>query len=255
MVFNAARSLAAELPAGDLLDLGAVDNTPLADYIGGAKMVWNSGTSISVASGAMYIQSLAKVVAFPSTLTLSSLSLAASTWYHLYGYLNSGTPAIELSTTAPAAAYSGFARSKTGDTSRRYIGSVRTDSSGNIFKFEHVLPSTINYLVDTNSGPFFLLSAGTAVVATTVSAAAVCPATARSLWLTVLNFGTATAFVRLSNSNGPDAAAGYLTFASPGGVTVTNLALDAAQSYTYAYDAPPSGNVTYHRTFGYGFER
>lgn len=130
-----------------------------AGYIDGTKMVWNSATSISVTSGAMYIQSLGYAVSFPSTLTLSGLSLTASTWYHLYGYLNSGTPAIELVTTAPAAAYSGTARSKTGDTSRRYLGSALTDSSGNLVAFLHSA-NTVRY-VNPNSNTV-LLNGGSA---------------------------------------------------------------------------------------------
>jgi hypothetical protein len=106
-------------------------------YIDGLQMVWNSGTSISVTSGSAYIPSLGNVLASNSTLALSGLSLAASTWYHVYLYSNSGTPAIECVTTAPSGPYNGAARTKTGDTSRRYLGSVLTDASASIFGFTH----------------------------------------------------------------------------------------------------------------------
>src|SRR5574337_249891 len=106
-------------------------------YIDGLQMVWNSATSVSVTSGAAYIPSLANVLASNATLTLSGLSLAASTWYHVYLYSNAGTPAIECMTTAPSSPYNGTARTKTGDTSRRYLGSVLTDASASICGFTH----------------------------------------------------------------------------------------------------------------------
>jgi hypothetical protein len=104
-------------------------------YIDGLQMQWVSGTALTVSSGAAYIEGSAAVLNAPSAIPKTSLSLTASTWYHVYLYDNAGTPAVELVTTAPAAAYNGTARSKTGDTSRRYLGSVKTDSSGSIFNF------------------------------------------------------------------------------------------------------------------------
>lgn len=98
-------------------------------YIDGLQMVWNSATSISVTSGTAYIPSLGNVLASTSTLTLSGLSLTASTWYHVYLYSNAGTPAIECVTTAPVL-YNGTAYQKTGDASRRYVGSVLGTGSG-----------------------------------------------------------------------------------------------------------------------------
>ena len=53
----------------------------------------------------------------------------ANTWYYLYCY--GSTPSFELSTTAPTRDL----RFKTGDTSRRYVSTVRTDSGGNIVPF------------------------------------------------------------------------------------------------------------------------
>lgn len=221
-------------------------------YIDGLKLVWNSGTSISVTSGSAYIEGAAAVVNVPAALTLSGLSLTASTWYHVYLYLNAGVPAIECVTTAPATAYSGTARSKTGDTSRRYIGSFRTSAAGSIIKFAQSGVSVL-YLEDTNAAPFLVLSGGTATVTTSISAANVAPPTGISIKGTILNAAT-NAYIRISNSDGPSAATGYITLASPNGVTATDIPINASQAYTYAYDAAPTGS-TYHRVFGYTFER
>jgi len=159
-----------------------------AGYIDGLKMVWNSATSISVTSGAAYIQSLGYAINSPSTLTLSGLSLAPSTWYHLYGYVNAGTPSIELVTTAPAAPYSGTARSKTSDTSRRYIGSVLTDASGNLYNFLHNATSGfVSHLVTTDATPFRIVSNAQASGSHNVSTAGVSPLTARQIYVRLVN--------------------------------------------------------------------
>lgn len=231
------------------LDLKLSNSVP-AGYIDGLKMVWNSGTSVSVTSGAMYIQSLAKVVAFPSTLTLSGLSLAASTWYHLYGYVNSGTPAIELVTTAPAAAYSGTARAKTGDTSRRYIGSIRTSASGAIFNFfHHVDACYIKYAVDVNN--FLLLASGMATTPTVVSAASCAPITA--IIMEIFAESGAGDLCFISN---PDLTANPSTlilFCLRASKQITgNMLLSSVQSFSYLLTPATSGLSVYGSGYYFG---
>ena len=128
-------------PGGTPAD-GAVNaNDLLAQIIGtridGLKLIWNSATSISIGTG-LCVAENRDVINVTSAITKSSLSLSSSTWYHIYVYLDSGTPAAEVVTTAPTA-WKGTGYSKTGDTSRRYVGSIRTDGSGNVYKFIHNL--------------------------------------------------------------------------------------------------------------------
>ena len=60
-------------------------------------------------------------------------SLAADAWYYLYAYRSGGgSLAYELSTTAPGPSR----RFKTGDTTRRYLGCVRTTAAGAPLAFE-----------------------------------------------------------------------------------------------------------------------
>lgn len=106
-------------------------------YIDGLKMEWVSGTSLRVTSGAAYVPGLDRVLELPAAVTKAGLSLSASTWYHVYGYLNSGVPDIEVSTTSPGSPYYGTARSKSGDPSRRYIGSIKSNASSEIIPFGH----------------------------------------------------------------------------------------------------------------------
>jgi len=116
---------------GDIADQtdltpAAIGAAPMVScYIDRAALVRTSNTQITVGPGVWALES-GGYVASATAITASVPSIAANTWYHVYGYADAGTPAIEISTTGPAAAYACTAKSKTGDTSRRYLGSVRT---------------------------------------------------------------------------------------------------------------------------------
>lgn len=224
-------------------------------YIDGLKMVWNSATSLSVTSGAAFIPSLSKCLPSTTTLTLSGLVLAASTWYHLYLYLNAGAPAIECVTTAPASAYYGTARTKTGDTSRRYIGSVRTDASSNIYSFQHG-PEAGLVFYQTNIGPApFLVVNGNATTATNVSCSAVVPVTSTVAKLFVANNDTVNS-VYLGNSAMPPSTGSFMAYVavSPS-VYPVDMALDSSQQFQYLFTpGAPSANFV-ARVAGYYFER
>lgn len=223
-------------------------------YIDGLRMVWVSSSQVRILSGCAYVPSVKRIVELSSGAT-KSVPSAPNTWYHLYLFVSSGVADFEVSTTTPSSPYYGTARTKSGDASRRYLGSVRTSGSGDVYKFKQSSPDTILYLVDTSVAPFSLVIAGAATVPTTVNASVIAPITSDSISLVVLNFGTAGAFVRLSNSEGPSVSTGFLAVASPGGVTALNLALDASQSYTYQYDSAPAGNNSYHRANGYTYSK
>jgi len=223
-----------------------------AGYIDGLKMAWNSATSISVTGGACYIQASSAIVSFPSTLTLSSLSLTASTWYHLYGYLNAGTPAIELVTTAPAAPYSGTARSKTGDTSRRYLGSMATDASANIIQFVHKRDDVYYQNVGAN---FRVLSGGTATVSTSISCAAFIPVTAVTGKVRLQNNGLANA-VFLTPGGIAAASTSYYMSGPNNGVISQELGdVPVGPSQTFNYINSAAGGSSFLDVLGYTYER
>ena len=71
--------------------------------------------------------------AIPSTgYSISNSGLSANTRYYAYFFDNGGSPAIELSTTAPATDAATGYPVKTGDATRLYVGSVKTDA-GSLF--------------------------------------------------------------------------------------------------------------------------
>lgn len=217
-------------------------------YIDGLNLVWNSGTSISVTSGSAYIESLGAVVNVPATLTLSGLSLAASTWYHVYLYLNSGAPEIECVTTDPATAYSGDAHSKIGDSSRRYIGSVRTNSISEITNF-HNIGNRIIFLIDT--GSIRPLSGGTSATWTDVSVNSLVPITGIVINTYLFNTGTGT--FRLRSAGGS-----WITDISvsvgigAGASSYFDIYVGSNQLFSYRVD---TGGIGYVTPIGYIYTR
>lgn len=226
------------------------------ETITGLKMSRPTANSLTVSSGAAYVPGLNKIVVLPDPVSKAGIVVAAATWLH--GYLfetPAGAADVEWVTTAPAAAYSGTARTKTGDASRRYLGSVRSGAANVIFKFTHALADgSISYNENTGGAPFTLVSAGQSTTPVSVSASAIVPVTGVKLSATILN-ATSSAYLHISNSEGPVAGVGFIGLASPGGVTAANVLLDASQQYTYAYETSPGSGGSFHRGNGYTFER
>lgn len=233
----------------------AVASTVEPGYIDGSKMIWNSGTSITIDSGSFYIPSVGANVNVAAPITKAGLALAANTWYHVYGFLNSGVPDFEVVTTAPSSPYNGTARTKSGDTTRRYIGSIRAIAAGAVAKFEQD-GLEILYLENINTAPFLVVAGGTATVATTVSCSAAVPVTSKNANLLANNNATA-AVVYLSNSNAvnPLSTTFWLGFLSAL-QTLPRAAfpLNSAQEFQYMYDVAPVGQF-FARVVGYVYER
>lgn len=234
----------------------AVQNSSLAAVavsgeICGLQMVWNSGTSVTFTSGFAAIQSLGGLLSFPSPITKAGLSLSASTWYHAYGYSNAGTPDVEIVTTAPAAAaFSGSARAKTGDTSRRYLGSLLTDASGNIYRFGQN-GDEINYVVNT-AAPFRVLSGGTAVTRTNVPLSAVIPVTANYVIANTINNTDQQAFIDIPEIGNSGAISRYTCLANQ---RTPIHAFVLSRTLQYLYSVAPVGSGAFIDVWGYRYER
>ena len=162
-------------------------------YIQGLIPVWVTATEISITAGSAYIPSLGRCITAQS-VSLPGLSVTGNSWYYLYLYDNAGVPTYELSTTAPAAPYSGTARTKIGVNSRRFISALRTGNSA-LRPFLWAV-DYVNY-IDTNA-LYPILSNGTATGATVVSGVSAIPPTTRRSLMQVysatgnsLNIGTA----------------------------------------------------------------
>lgn len=242
------------LQAFGKLQAQITDNLLPAGYIDGLKMVWVSGTALTVTSGAAYIPGSGKVLRATSDIAKTGLSLSASTWYHVYLYDNSGTPDVEIVTTAPATAYNGTARAKTGDTSRRYVGSIKTDSGGNIFSFYHgSATGSVHYRIDLNTTGFKIVSGGASTTDATVSASGVVPVTCRALLAFAENNVTGSATVLIGNSDGGSPLSTHILAFIRGLRTLYGeIQLTSAQSFTYVV---AGGGIFDCYCAGYRYER
>jgi len=220
-----------------------------AGSITGLVMSRNSGTSLTVSTGAAHIESAGRVLAVTTAITKSSLSLSNNTTYHLYLYSNSGTPDVEVVTTAPAAAYSGKARSKTGDTARRYLGSVRTNGSGAVRDFVHAGDSIL-YRENVTASPYRVLGPGAATSWTAIALTAVVPPTAKAVTAGVQVFGGTVGTDIASEAAG----AGFFTTINPGQLSTATLLIDSTQNLYYKAPLAGAGGL-YVDVWGYTFER
>jgi hypothetical protein len=166
---------------------------------------------------------------------------------HAYLYNNAGVPAVEVSTTAPTN-YFAAAYQKTGDASRRYLGSVRTDGSGNILDFQHNAGNRIKYRSNVNNR--LVLSAGTATTETNVSCSGLVPVTSRAAIIHAQNVsGNATNMWLGAGSGASDDSltpptTGLAVVGTLGGAKdwVDAVPINASQQFSYAFDvAPTSG--------------
>lgn len=245
--------LAASSNAAARASIGVVNATP--GYIDGLELVWGSANSLSVNPGAAYVSSLGDVLTVGTAISKGSLTLTAATWYHVYLYLNGATPDLEIVTTAPSVKYFGNARTKTGDTSRRYLGSVRTGAANTIFRFVQS-SGMVRWQADLNSSPFLVLSLGQAVAATVFSCAAVVPSTAVTALVQVLTALNGSTTLYVANPDTGTVSATFSQLTVLGNCTLcADLAVSAAQTLSYLFSASPGSGGVYARISGYLFER
>lgn len=164
---------------------------------------------------------------------------------------------MEVVTTAPVA-WKGTAYSKTGDTSRRYIGSAKSDGAGTpvFYNFEHIVANNqINYRLQSQAvTPFRVLSSGVSTTAASVSLAGVVPVTG------------ALAYIRCFNSSDSAAHYGTATLTTTAYQIVINvgntvnqsnysfITMDASQVIYYMLATRTAG-VSHIDTLGYIFNR
>lgn len=226
-------------------------------FIQGLQLVYVSTTQIKITTGMAYVQSSGKVQKLTADSTLTP-SLSASTWYHLYLYDNSGTITIESSTTAPASPWIGTARSKTSDTTRRYLGSFRTNASSQIQNFQQSGGGAlvqIAWRVDTGSVTR-ALSGGTASTATNISLANYVPPTCFMAFVRAINLGDQAVFTDTSDCTGTNVAASSGLLALGNGAQAFLFhPLNSSQTMRYSFAPAPSTGAFYLDVYGYLLER
>jgi len=223
-------------------------------FIEGLVMRWASSTSIQIDPGSCWINSLNRVYKVPATLTVTPPT-GVTGFGHIYVYDNAGTPAAECVTTDQEL-YWGGARQKTGDSSRRYIGSVLLSATLGAYKFRHNPDlCKIWYLAATpTAAPFFLLSGGSATTFTAVSAANVAPASASELHAIVVPNAQDAVFGNEEQST-TAAASNWLQAARAGSQAPMVLQFSLANTLRrFYYLVASGGNLNIFAT-GYTFGR
>jgi hypothetical protein len=228
------------------------DNLIPKGYIDGLEMQWVSGTALTVTSGSAYIEGSSNVLRATSTIAKTGLSLSASTWYHVYLYDNAGTPDVEVSTTAPASPYNGTARSKTGDASRRYLGSVRSLASGGIAAFD-MFPNGLLLYRSPGSNTFRLLFAGTATTITDIDVSSLAPVTARLGYFRFQVNGGSYTYLMPGGATSTDQADLVASMGASVGLGTGFCRFNSVQKISYA--AHDTSTPTYIWIYGYLVER
>lgn len=215
--------------------------------------------TIRVGPGSAYVPNTRRI-STDTDLTVTLTAPTPSQWRHVYLFLNNGNAAIEAVTTAPDVTYQGTARLKTGDPTRRYVGSIYVGSDGLLVQVQHTHPTTAGSRVDilTPNGladPYpALLINGIATTSTNVSAANAVPPTSRLAILDVQN--TTTLPMYLSNPDrAPVSATRYLRQIRAGMGGEYTLPLDSQQRFNYMFAGIlglGNGNI---RVIGYFYNR
>jgi hypothetical protein len=212
---------------------------------------------ITCSPGSAYIPALSAALKVPTALTVNLSGLTASTIYHIYLFSASGTPALEISATAPVI-YSEPAFQKTGDNSRRYIGSILSSSATDCLPFR-LAGDIVSYNSATSGAPFSLVSGSRAGVSTSVSVLGCAPITATHLRAMMCNNADTMPNACFGNSEmGPTSITNYsmLLGAVTGQAWIfVELTLDSLGAFTYMLSAGGNSGGIYIRANGYRFRR
>lgn len=225
----------------------------LETFIEGLGLWWDSGTGLTVGSGAAWVPGLNRVLNVPSAISLTGLALTANTWYQVFLFEGAGAPAIEAVPAGTAAPYKGTARSKTGDPSRRFLFSTRSGAGGTLLRFEHH-PETgfVRYLeagiAAGVASPYRIISGGTATANTNVSCSTQVPPASTQMLGSVLTNASSAVFFGVPGVTG-DAS---WTNLDARGVPVP-IELDAAQTLRYRNAA--AGGSTFLDAYGFWLPR
>lgn len=139
------------------------------DFISGLQLECVNGTTIKVKSGACCLQSSGNLIELASDQNITdntAYNTQMPTLVDVYmGVDSSGVPVFDLvavltaviNNQVPPAPYRGTARSKYGDTAKRYIGCYVKNTSNGILNFTRI-ENDILYRQDTTLAPFRIVN-------------------------------------------------------------------------------------------------
>ena len=227
-------------------------------YIGGLQLIWVNATTVAVSSGEAYVPGAGGIV---SLAAQTSVNISGMPWVgpdrqgHVY---LTATGTLRVTNTAPAAPYMGPARTQTGDTSTRYLGSILLMPDSKIAKFTHDMGSgMISYFENLALAPFAVVNGTAPTTATDVPVSAIVPPGVIRVILVGSNTATdQTLYIGNADTVVPLDSSGQLTFMYARNATTMELPLSAAQTFNYKYTtAPAVGGMAYLRIGGYSLPR
>ena len=229
-----------------------MNQAPYGTTIEGYELLYVGAKAVTISPGMCYAEN-GDLLLSTAPIAKTNLVVSPSSWYEVYAYLNAGVVDIEFTTVDPIA-WRGTAFSKYQNTARRYLGTVRTDSSGNIFPFLHVVDSGLMLYSgdsDLDASPFRALNGGQATTATGVDLTAVIPITSKAGYLRISSNASANSFF------GPNSNVTGLTL-NPGNTAPQNaigaFPLSSSRQYFYKFNTTPTGGA-FIDVYGYYFSR
>lgn len=200
------------------------------------------GLTVSVGPGVCFIP-VPKRISSDGTAQVTLSSPTVNTWYHVYGFRGTGTSlAIEVVTTAPSTPYRGAARTKTGDTTRRYLGSMYVGSDGKIRPFKNTQVGSYGnkILFDATSSagsiPLRILNIFSSNTATTISLNPIVPATSMAAIVQVTNMSNQMAYVSRPGLPAPSAT-NFQFCVMPNESGTADVMLNSSQQMTLVLSA------------------
>lgn len=201
-----------------------------------------NGLTVSISPGMCYIPGVGRILS-DGTATVTLSSPTPNTFYHLYAFdAGNGLMGLEASSTPPSDPYLGTARTKQGDSTRRYLISGRTNASGVLRPGKHIWPAEMGNRVmldaatAAGSVPLTLLSGLTAVTPQTIDLSTVLPVTANRATVQLQNPTNFYLFTSRSERGAPSAT-NYQYVAGPGAWPVVDVTLDADRKFTVLLSA------------------
>lgn len=234
--------------------------SPLDGLLYGLQLsVASDGKTVSASNGVAFLPGGVRIYTETSlTVVVSGIT---SAWAHFYLGLVSGVATLEASATVPSAFYQNTARTKTGDASKRYIGSIYFPSSGVCAPFLHsnfgMQGNRVDFLMPNGiaNTAAAILNLGVSQTPVTVSCSTVCPPTTRLMRVQVINTAGLPAYIGNSDIGTPSATS-YLRMVLPNNSDQGDFTLDANQQLNYVYGAGITlGGSLAIRAVGFIFDR
>lgn len=219
-----------------------------------------SGLTLTIGTGAAFMPATGKVLQVTTPITSVLSGFAGDSWVYAYLYdSGSSVAAIEWSATAPAAPYFGTARTKTGDTSRRFLCALKVNVAATAVHYFQWRKDHTRILAGMNVAPWRVITAaqGTPTTPTTLSLSPGVPPTTDRAFV-IVSLAAASGGVHDVYFCTPETTGvltGYLTGNTASVRQWLELTVNASQQIQWWFSSAVTGQGFTLDVIGYGNER